>query len=123
MRAGLGIEYLTFSGKYLNRTYRIAIAKLSAGQDGDSPVFPIEATRLKGAYVLITASALGSLGYGLALMTKAVSAFVSVLAWVASDTPLTAYLGHDHHAVHDRPHNGRYLHRKFKHLVPWEFRV
>jgi hypothetical protein len=63
-------------GKYLNRTYRLSIAKLSAGQasfDGDSPDFPIEATRLKGVYFLIIASALGSVGYGLALMTKAVS--------------------------------------------------
>jgi len=61
-------------GKYLDRTYRLSIAKLSTDQasfDGDSPDFPIEATRLKGIYFLIVASALGSVGYGLALMTKA----------------------------------------------------
>ena len=63
-------------GKYLDRTYRQSVAKLSAGQEtlnGDSAEFPIETIRLKGAYVLIIASALGSVGYGLALMTKAVS--------------------------------------------------
>ncbi|KAB5582349.1 major facilitator superfamily domain-containing protein [Coniochaeta sp. 2T2.1] len=70
--SGAVAAFLT--GKYLDRTYRRSVAKLSAGQesvDGDSAEFPIEATRLKGAYVLIIASALGSVGYGLALMTKA----------------------------------------------------
>jgi hypothetical protein len=60
-------------GKFLNMTYCLSIAKLPAGQDGDSPEFPIEVTRLKGVYFLIVASALGSVGYGLALMTRAVS--------------------------------------------------
>ncbi|KAH8907339.1 MFS general substrate transporter [Coniochaeta sp. PMI_546] len=70
--AGAVAAFLT--GKYLDRTYRVSIAKLSACDssfDGDSPDFPIEAARLKGAYILVIASALGSVGYGLALMTKA----------------------------------------------------
>lgn len=60
-------------GKYLNKTYRQSVSKLSVGQDGDSPDFPIEATRLKGAYLLVVGSALACVGYGVALMTKAVS--------------------------------------------------
>lgn len=70
--AGAVAAFIT--GKYLNRTYRLSVAKLSADQegfDGDSPDFPIEGVRLKGAYFLIIASAIGSVGYGLALMTKA----------------------------------------------------
>lgn len=102
-------------GKFLNRTYCLSIAKLPAGQDGDSPDFPIEATRLKGVYFLIVASALGSVGYGLALMTRAVSS--SSPYWHArrSNFPGTAYLSNDRHAIHDRPDNGWYIHGRCEH--------
>ncbi|RSM08769.1 hypothetical protein CEP52_004468 [Fusarium oligoseptatum] len=59
-----------FTGRYLDRNYKRTAEKLS-GYGRDSPQFPIERTRLKGIFVLITISSLGTLGYGLALMTKA----------------------------------------------------
>ncbi|RTE79712.1 hypothetical protein BHE90_005762 [Fusarium euwallaceae] len=59
-----------FTGRYLDWNYKKTAEKLS-GYSRDSPQFPIERTRLKGIFVLITISSLGTLGYGLALMTKA----------------------------------------------------
>lgn len=63
-------------GRFLNYYYRRTVQKLSNGNersfDGHEPDFPIEKTRLKGAYVLIAVSGVGTLGYGLALMTRAV---------------------------------------------------
>lgn len=41
--------------------------------DGHELDFPIEKTRLEGVYILVIVSGLGTLGYGLALMTEAVS--------------------------------------------------
>lgn len=35
--------------------------------------FPIESVRLKGAYTLLIVTAIGTAGYGVALMTRAVS--------------------------------------------------
>ncbi|KAI8712974.1 MFS domain-containing protein [Fusarium sp. LHS14.1] len=59
-----------FTGRYLDWNYKKTGEKLS-GYGRDSPQFPIERTRLKGIFILITISSLGTLGYGLALMTKA----------------------------------------------------
>lgn len=39
---------------------------------GYPPEFPIERARLTGIYVMISISTLSTVGYGLALMTKAV---------------------------------------------------
>jgi hypothetical protein len=64
------------AGKFLNRTYRREVENLPEVQgdhDSHSPDFPIEKTRLKGAYVALAISVLGTVGYGLALMTRAVS--------------------------------------------------
>ena len=41
-------------------------------RDGDALEFPLEKTRLRGIYFLIAISSLGTLGYGLALMTRTV---------------------------------------------------
>lgn len=64
-------------GRFLNYYHRRTVQKLSNGNgrsfDGHEPDFPIEETRLKGAYMLIIVSALGTLGYGLALMARTVS--------------------------------------------------
>ncbi|KAK8078926.1 hypothetical protein PG994_002733 [Apiospora phragmitis] len=63
-----------FSGKYIDRTYRKALASSttpSSTLTGDSLDFTIEQFRLKGVYVLIVTSAIETVGYGLALMTKA----------------------------------------------------
>lgn len=64
-------------GRFLNYHYRQTVKKLLNGNersfDGHEPDFPIEKTRLKGAYMLIVISGLGTLGYGLALMTRAAS--------------------------------------------------
>ncbi|KAB5586218.1 major facilitator superfamily domain-containing protein [Coniochaeta sp. 2T2.1] len=79
------LDYLTAGLIYLPAGVSGAVAAFLTGRwnqstqrfrgqeimDGDSAEFPIEAIRLKGAYVLIIASALGSVGYGLALMTRA----------------------------------------------------
>lgn len=69
-------NYLHFPGRFLNYYYRRTVQKLSNGNgrsfNGHEPDFPIEKTRLKGAYMLIIVSGLGTLGYGLALMTRAV---------------------------------------------------
>lgn len=59
-------------GRFLDRNYRLTAEKLPNVQR-DAPDFPIERTRLRGIFALITISALGTLGYGLALMTKTVS--------------------------------------------------
>ncbi|KAH8753094.1 major facilitator superfamily domain-containing protein [Diaporthe sp. PMI_573] len=62
------------TGRFLNYYYRRTVQKLSNGNgrsfNGHEPDFPIEKTRLKGAYMLILVSGLGTLGYGLALMTR-----------------------------------------------------
>lgn len=61
----------------MNRTYRHMAAKLGqtqqGGQDVLSPNFPLERARLKGIYFLISTTAVGIIGYGVALMTKTVS--------------------------------------------------
>ncbi|OIW32625.1 MFS general substrate transporter [Coniochaeta ligniaria NRRL 30616] len=62
------------TGQYLNRTYRRTVSKLSEGREEefniDSDEFPILKTRLKGMDFLLCISALGTVGYGLILMTK-----------------------------------------------------
>jgi hypothetical protein len=71
------IPCLHIPGRFLNYYYRQTVQKLSNGNgrsfNGHEPDFPIEKTRLKGAYMLILVSGLGTLGYGLALMTRTVS--------------------------------------------------
>jgi MFS family permease len=62
-------------GKFLDRTYRLSVARLSVDQNLETRVLPealIAKTRLKGSYILVFISALGTLGYGLALMKRAV---------------------------------------------------
>lgn len=65
------------AGKFLNWNYRRTADKLRASNDEDGRCpdelnFPLERTRLRGIYFLIAISALGTVGYGLALMTKTV---------------------------------------------------
>jgi hypothetical protein len=62
-------------GKFLDRTYRLAVGRLLVDHSPETGVLPeilIAKIRLKGSYVLITISALGTLGYGLALMKRTV---------------------------------------------------
>lgn len=65
------------TGRLMNWTYRRNISKLSNGRDGeinvDSPEFSIERTTLQGMDFLLSVAALGTIGYGLVLMTKTVS--------------------------------------------------
>ena len=65
------------SGKYLDKTYRRKAKKLSRDRQEqfhhELPDFPIEKIRLQGIYLVITVSALGTAGYGIALMTKTVN--------------------------------------------------
>ena len=87
---GVGSEHLEsppkplaylYPGKHLDRTYRRTVQKLARDHQEQvynlSPEFPIEKTRLKGVYLLITISAMGTVGYGLALMTKTVNLTVT----------------------------------------------
>lgn len=57
----------------------------------DSPQLPIQRTRLKDIFALVTLISLETLGYGLALVTKAVRALFSsrlhVLSWTFSAFP------------------------------------
>lgn len=79
-------------GQYLHRTYLLFITKverscenllekvLRNSQNRDFPIecdFPIQKTRRKGINFLIIVSALGTMGYGLALVTKMVSLMVT----------------------------------------------
>lgn len=70
------LAYLS-SGKYLDKIYHRTKGKSSRDRQEqlhcESPEFPIEKIRLKGIYVLIAVSALGTVGYGLALMSKTVN--------------------------------------------------
>ena len=50
---------------------------------GYPPEFPIERARLRGIYAMISITALSTMGYGLALMTKAVR-FIPKLRQVPS---------------------------------------
>ena len=62
-------------GVLIDRTYRSVCKRVgepvNRGQHRAS--FPIEQARLRGAYLMLLLSSFGALGYGLALMTKAVS--------------------------------------------------
>ncbi|KAK1624087.1 major facilitator superfamily domain-containing protein [Colletotrichum phormii] len=62
------------TGRILNRNYRRATSKLTENSEHKSTTpseVQIEQIRLKGLYYLFTISALGTVGYGLALMTRA----------------------------------------------------
>lgn len=66
-------------GRILNRNYRTATSKRSESSDQSgiaSSEVQIEQVRLKGLNFLVTISALGTVGYGLALMAKAVKLLV-----------------------------------------------
>ncbi|KAK7959700.1 uncharacterized protein PG986_004554 [Apiospora aurea] len=73
--SGVGGAVAAFlSGKYIDKTYHAALSKTTISSStsvGDSPDFPIEKARLKGIYVFIVTSVIETVGYGLALMTKA----------------------------------------------------
>lgn len=64
-------------GRFLNRNYRRAVDELSADTqspiDAQSNQFPIERVRLKGLYFLVATTAIGVVGYGIALQKKTVS--------------------------------------------------
>jgi hypothetical protein len=66
----------TLLGQFLNYTYRRTIEKLQSESDSpvakDLPEFPLVRIRLEGTYVLVTIAALGTIGYGLSLVTQAV---------------------------------------------------
>lgn len=93
-----------YLGRFLDRNYRQTAEKLPSVQR-DAPDFPIERTRLKGIYVLVTISALGTLGYGLALMSEAVRTKVGEKGHSELIFHQTAHLGHADHAVPDRSDN------------------
>lgn len=96
------LAYL-WSGKYLDKTYRLTVEKLS--RDRPEPVhnesadFPIEKTRLKGIYVLITVSALGTVGYGVALMTKTVNPNTTATSRNICADHYQAYISNAHYAI------------------------
>jgi len=78
---------------FLDRTYRKTIAKSSTEPDhhGTSPDFPIEKTRLKGIYILITISALGTLGYGLSLLFKTHIAVMLIMQFLTGMTTASTF--------------------------------
>ncbi|KAK4204499.1 MFS general substrate transporter [Triangularia verruculosa] len=64
------------TGKFLDWNYRKTVSKLQTHSEHsanttDTADFPLEKIRLRGIYLLILISSLGTLGYGLALMTNA----------------------------------------------------
>lgn len=69
-------------GRLVDKTYRQTAQKLQdqgLSRGRDSAEFPLERTRLRGIYLLIAITTLGTVGYGLALMTKTVSVRARVL--------------------------------------------
>ncbi|KAK1764932.1 MFS general substrate transporter [Phialemonium atrogriseum] len=86
-------SYLT--GQYIDWTYRGRVKHLQdegSSYDGSaSPDFPLEKTRLKGIYVLITISALGTLGYGLALMTRTHISVVLIMQFLTGSTTASTF--------------------------------
>ncbi|KAK7935451.1 hypothetical protein PG985_000946 [Apiospora marii] len=64
------------AGKFLDRTYEKTRARLNANKgeqlDKLSLDFPLESARLRGVYILSIIGSLGTVGYGLGLMTRTV---------------------------------------------------
>ncbi|KAB5518693.1 major facilitator superfamily domain-containing protein [Coniochaeta sp. 2T2.1] len=90
--AGVLGAFLT--GQVLNRTYKGTVARLSDGREVecniDSDEFPLGRTRLMGMDFLLSVSALGTLGYGLILMRKAVlTGFTTASIFAVTGTLLT----------------------------------
>ena len=62
-------------GKFVDRTYRKTVDRLyrnGVACREISPDFPLEETRLRGIYFFVATTSLGTLGYGLVLMTRTV---------------------------------------------------
>ncbi|KAI3546368.1 hypothetical protein CSPX01_04447 [Colletotrichum filicis] len=81
-------------GRILNRNYRTATSKLSesSDQNGIAPSeVQIEQVRLKGLNFLVTISALGTVGYGLALMAKAHMAVMIIMQFITGITTASLF--------------------------------
>ncbi|KAK1512467.1 uncharacterized protein CCOS01_14707 [Colletotrichum costaricense] len=81
-------------GRILNRNYRAATSKLSesSDQNGIAPSeVQIEQVRLKGLNFLVTISALGTVGYGLALMAKAHMAVMIIMQFITGITTASLF--------------------------------
>jgi hypothetical protein len=68
-------------GLFIDRTYKSLRDELS--QRDENPLeFPMEKARLKGAYTMISLSILSTVGYGLTLMFKTVSANLHSIVFI-----------------------------------------
>ena len=105
------------TGYFLNWMHKRAKGKLGNAPDGTlghavSTEFPFERVRLPGIYLLTTIGALGTFGYGLALLKKAV--WLTGPSWFTFHvlTPLLAHLRHPRPPVHHGPDNSQHLCRR-----------
>ncbi|KAI0016434.1 major facilitator superfamily domain-containing protein [Xylariomycetidae sp. FL0641] len=77
------------TGKFLDKGYREEARRLgreTLRKGDDLNGFPIEATRFRGIYILAAVSVVGTVGYGVALMTEAHISVMLVLQFLTGAT-------------------------------------